>query len=150
MKRLLLIAIAFFTLNAVAQEKKTKSSATLNKELHTKQQHSSPEEMATMKTKKLSQQLDLTSGQQKEVYNLILEYTKVDIESKLKIKKEIASKDKIDMQESKKSYIINREKQMDQMNSKFKSILSDEQYKKYEKISSKSQGQSKKSKVIKN
>jgi protein CpxP len=143
MKRLLLIAIAFFTLNAVAQEKKTKS-ATLNKEQHTKQQHSSPEEMATMKTKKLSQQLDLTSNQQKEVYNLILEYAKGDTESKLKIKEEIASKDKIDMQEAKKSYIINREKQMDQMNSKFKDILNDEQHKKYEKISSKSQGKRKK------
>ena len=149
MKRLLLVAIAFFTLNAVAQEKKTKS-VTLNKEQHTKQQHSTPEEMATMKTKKLSQQLDLTSNQQKKVYNLILEYSKGDTESKLKIKEEIASKDKIDMQEAKKAYIINREKQMDQMNSKFKDILNDEQYKKYEKISSKSQGQSKKSKVIKN
>ena len=144
MKRLLLVAIAFFTLNAVAQEKKTKS-VTLNKEQHTKQQHSTPEEMATMKTKKLSQQLDLTSNQQKEVYNLILEYSKGDTESKLKIKEEIASKDKIDMQEAKKAYIINREKQMDQMNSKFKDILNDEQYKKYEKISSKSQGKRKKS-----
>ena len=143
MKRLLVVAIAFFTLNAVAQEKKTKS-ATLSKEQHTKQQHSSPEEMATMKTKKLSQQLDLTSNQQKEVYNLILEYSKGDTESKLKIKEEIASKDKIDMQEAKKSYIINREKQMDQMNSNFKDILNDEQYKKYEKISSKSQGKRKK------
>ena len=144
MKRLLLVAIAFFTLNAVAQEKKTKS-VTLNKEQHTKQQHSTPEEMATMKTKKLSQQLDLTSNQQKEVYNLILEYSKGDTENKLKIKEEIASKDKIDMQEAKKAYIINREKQMDQMNSKFKDILNDEQYKKYEKISSKSQGKRKKS-----
>ncbi len=144
MKRLLLVAIAFFTLNAVAQEKKTKS-VTLNKEQHTKQQHSTPEEMATMKTKKLSQQLDLTSNQQKKVYNLILEYSKGDTESKLKIKEEIASKDKIDMQEAKKAYIINREKQMDQMNSKFKDILNDEQYKKYEKISSKSQGKRKKS-----
>jgi protein CpxP len=143
MKRLLLIVITIFTLNAVAQEKKT-TSATLKKELHTKQQHSSPEGMATMKTKKLSQQLDLSLDQQKEVYNLILEYSKVDNESKLKIKKEIASKDKIDMQESKKSYIINREKQMNQMNSKFKDILNDEQYKKYEKITSKSQGKRKK------
>tara|TARA_R100001369_G_scaffold90224_1_gene128934 strand:- start:2444 stop:2893 length:450 start_codon:yes stop_codon:yes gene_type:complete len=149
MKILLVIAIAFFTLNAVAQEKKTKS-ATLNKELHTKQQNSSPKEIADMKTEKLSQQLDLTSGQQKKVYNLILEYSKVDIESKLKTKKEMASKDRIDMQESKKSYLINREKQMSQMNSKFKNILSDEQYKKYEKITSKNQGQSKKSKFIKN
>ena len=149
MKKLLVIAIAFFTLNAVAQQKTVKSN-TINKEQRTKQQRNSPEEMARINTKKLTAKLNLSAEQQKKVYNLILESTKDNIKSKSVRKEMISSKKKASKQEFKKARMTNKGDRLDKMNTKFKEILTSEQYEKYNKMNSKNQGQRKKVLVKKN
>jgi len=68
MKKLILIAIAFVTLQAVAQDTK-KEHRNGKKEM---MKALSAEEMATIMTKKLTLALDLTKEQQVEVQELML------------------------------------------------------------------------------
>lgn len=75
MKRILLIAIAFFTLNATAQQQKSQQKQGDRKERPhrmNKFKDFTPEEMAELKTKKMTLDFDLTEAQKKDIYKLNL------------------------------------------------------------------------------
>lgn len=149
MKNLLLIVIAFFSLNALAQQKTIKSNK-VKKELHKKEQHNFTKERASMTTKKLTEKLNLSADQQKKIYSLLLEGNKNDIKSKSASKKLISSKDKASKQEVKKAMIRQKGERLDKMNIKFKEILTPKQYEIYKKMNSKNQGDRKKVSINKN
>jgi hypothetical protein len=122
MKKLILIAIAFVTLQAVAQDTK--------KEI---MQNLSAGEMATIMTKKLTLALDLTKEQQVEVQKLMLVQAtdrkrNIDERAKMKTSKEVKT--------TAKSYnaedINKRLDRKIEAKQKMKSILTAEQYKKWE------------------
>ena len=71
MKKLVLIAIALFSLNGFAQHKASKKERI--KKAEKIRSEMTPEEMAELRTKKMTLHLDLTESQQKEVYNVLLE-----------------------------------------------------------------------------
>lgn len=75
MKKILLIALAIFTINTTAQAQKQKSQKGERLEKSQKMNRYkdfTPEEIAQLQTKKMTLELDLTDAQQKEVYKLLL------------------------------------------------------------------------------
>ena len=75
MKRIFLIAIVFFTLNATAQQQKSQQKQGDRKERPqrmNKFKDFTPEEMAELKTKKMTLDFDLTESQKKDIYTLNL------------------------------------------------------------------------------
>ena len=71
MKKFLLIAIAFISMQSIAQQQGNNrtNSTTSGQRMNTL----TPEEMAELQTKKMTLNLDLNASQQKEVYALHLE-----------------------------------------------------------------------------
>lgn len=144
MKKILLIAITFFTINAIAQEKKTET-ATIRKDLRVEQQNRSPEKIADATTSKLTKQLELTEDQQKKVHALILEHTKQNYKNRDKSKGMVASNKK-----APKTELIERKRvQIDEINNKLKDILTLEQYEKYEIMTHKKQSTRQKASIKK-
>ena len=71
MKKIVVIALALVTLNGMAQEKKQKR---MDRGDRTELRNDmTPNDIADLKTKKLTLDLDLTDKQQKDVHKLILE-----------------------------------------------------------------------------
>jgi len=131
MKNLLLVAIALFTLNATAQNEKIKKSPT-KKERINALKNQSPEDIATVKTEKLTEQLDLTEDQQKKVYAVLVEHTEKGQKNNIRRKEMITSEKKMSRAESKKEVMKQREVEMNAVNSKLKAILNAKQYEIYE------------------
>ncbi|WCO02208.1 hypothetical protein [Psychroserpens ponticola] len=124
MKKLMIIAIALLTLNATAQDKKNRKGF-LN--------DLSAEEAATLKTKKMTLQLDLNDSQQQKVKVLMLEDAKQKegIRAKRKAKKE-SEDSKKPTKEERYAMANNRLDKQIEMKKQMKIILNDEQYKKWE------------------
>lgn len=132
MKKLVIIALALVTLSGFGQQKRERqmdreNSSELRKEM-------TPNDIADLKSKKLTLQLDLTDAQQKEVHQLILEQAKTredlkkDHQAKAGGKKEKPSKEDI---------VIRKNKRLDEqikMKREMKAILTAEQYAKFEKM----------------
>lgn len=129
MKKLVLIAIALMTVQAFAQQKKegTKERAQMMRNL-------SPEDAATMQTKRLTLHLDLNEKQQAEVKEMLLANAKA---RKAKMEEMKAKKEKGELQKpTKEERIKMANARLDQqiaMKTKMKEILNDEQYDKWEK-----------------
>lgn len=124
MKKLIMIAIAFLTLNATAQDRKKKNE--FFKDL-------TAEEVATLKTKKMTLHLDLTESQQTQVKALILEETKHQKKQRVKFEER---KEKENTQKpSKEERLTMMNEQLDrkiEMKKNMKNILNAEQYEKWE------------------
>jgi len=132
MKKLLLIAIALITVNATAQEGKRERQ---NKGEHERVQQFkdfSPEEVATLQTKKMTLHLDLTDAQQKQIQAILLEQAKArksKMEARKKMHEEGGEKP------SKEDRFNRANEQLDSritLKSKMKNILSTEQFEKWE------------------
>ena len=132
MKKLLLIAIALITVNATAQELKRERQ---NKGEHERVQQFkdfSPEEVATLQTKKMTLHLDLTDAQQKQIQAILLEQAKArksKMEARKKMHEEGGEKP------SKEDRFNRANEQLDSriaLKSKMKNILSTEQFEKWE------------------
>jgi hypothetical protein len=132
MKKLLLIAIALITVNATAQERKRERQ---NKGEHERVQQFkdfSPEEVATLQTKKMTLHLDLTDAQQKQIQAIHLEQAKArksKMEARKKMHEEGGEKP------SKEDRFNRANEQLDSriaLKSKMKNILSTEQFEKWE------------------
>jgi hypothetical protein len=132
MKKLLLITIAFFSLNATAQEKKVISK------------HNQVEAQAKIKTKKLTQLLDLSTDQADKVYIVMLQHFKEEQQKKQNIKKMIASKEKTDKAKIKKAYSQQKQEYSEKLNNQLEKILTPEQYKNYVETNLKEQKSKKK------
>ncbi|WP_430467492.1 hypothetical protein [Winogradskyella ouciana] len=122
MKKLVLIAVAFFTLNAIAQEQKVK------------QEKIKTDQSVDNKVKKLVKTLELTPDQQEKVRLVFLDHNKEMQKVKLKIKEALKAENKISKEEAKKTMLKQNDKIMIRTNSKLKEILTEEQYKKYEEM----------------
>ncbi|MFD0989047.1 hypothetical protein ACFQ1R_02980 [Mariniflexile jejuense] len=135
MKRLLIIAIALISIQGIAQERKEGP----NREQRTHRMSDlTPEEAATLQTKKMVLHLDLNESQQKQIYKLNLEnaITRNDMMAAMKAKKESGSMEKPSKEERLKMMNAKLDHQI-ATKTKMKTILSKEQFEKWEKAQEK-------------
>ncbi len=120
----MMIAIALLTLNATAQDKNNRKE--FAKDL-------SAEEIATLKTKKMTLHLDLNESQQAKVKSLALEEAK-QRENQRAMREENKKKETSQKptKEKRLAMVNERLDRQIEMKKKMKSILNDEQYKKWE------------------
>ena len=128
MKKLFLVALALFTLQSYAQEPPRKMERVHNKERKQKLKDMSPEEEATIATKKMTLALDLNEKQQVQVKKVLL--TQLEKRPMRPNKKEeITKEQRLEMVNARLDAQIEIKKQM-------KSILTKEQYDKFDKMQS--------------
>lgn len=133
MKHLLLIAIAFVTIQTNAQDHKKdqqRNHIEMMKKL-------SPEDRASIRTKRMTLELDLNAAQQTQVKKILLQEAtekQQNIESRQNTKK---GERKEVTQEDYVKHINNKLDHKIEMKSKMKKVLTPEQYKKWELASSK-------------
>lgn len=128
MKQLLIIAIAFTTLQTIAQEDKKHKRherTEIMKEL-------TPNERATINTKRMTLELDLNESQKTQVQEIMLKNA-IEQQEKMKARKDKKGDEK--NKPSKEDYVKHVNERLDrqiEMKSKMKAILTAEQYKKWE------------------
>ena len=130
MKKLILIAIAFIGLQATGQQQRKQGLN--NGDRGEKMMNLSPEEMATLQTKKMILALDLNESQQKEIQKINLENAT--------IRKAHMAERKVKREEGAAPSKEERLKMMNamldhkiEMKAKMKTILNEEQFDKWEK-----------------
>jgi protein CpxP len=135
MKNLLMIAIAFLTISATAQERKKDGQKGDSKEHMDMRKDMTPEENAQLQTKKMTLELDLTEKQQVEVEKVLLAEAKT---RKAKMEEFKAKKDKAESEKpSKEDRLKMANERLDyqiEHKKKIKAILNAEQYAKFEKM----------------
>ncbi len=121
MKKVLIICLALMTISLQAQPGENEGK----QHRKGKNMDYTPEQIAELKTKRMVLQLDLTEQQEKKVYDLVLE--------KVKKRKELKDNNK---EKKGESMSFEKKKQMlddrIEMKKAFKSILTEEQYEKWE------------------
>jgi hypothetical protein len=132
MKTLVVIAVALFTINGIAQEKRTNQINQKGRSELMKQM--TPNDIADLKTKRLTLKLDLNDEQQKKVHRLILNKAKAN-ENFRKEHKEanLENKEKF----TKDEFVKIEKRKLDQqikMKREMKALLTPEQYAKFEKM----------------
>ena len=138
MKKVLLIAIALITVNATAQEHKRERQRDNQKERFQHLEDFSPEEIATLQTKKMALQLDLTESQQKEIKAIHLEQAKAR-KTEMEARKKMREENK-EVKPLKEDRFNRANSQLDKQlasKAKMKSILSKEQFEKFERTAAK-------------
>ncbi len=132
MKNIILIAIAFISLQGIAQERKREYRKGDRTERSQALKKLSPDQVATIKTKQMTLHLDLTEAQQKEVYKINLanakeRFAKMEAAKKMKESGEKPTKEnRYNMMNERLDQQIAQKKQL-------KSILTKEQFEKFEK-----------------
>lgn len=133
MKKMLIVIMTLVTLQVTAQEKKKEMRMEAQKERRQMMKDLTPEEMATLQTKKMTLHLDLTEAQQQKIKALNLEEAKLrkaKIEERTEMRKNSESnpftkEDKLKMMNEQLDRQIERKQKM-------KSILNADQYEKWE------------------
>ena len=128
MKQLLVIALAFFTMGLSAQNMEHKRGA--QKERMKKFQEFNPEQLATLKTKRMQLNLDLNQSQFDQLYKLNLE-TAEKRKAKIEARKKNASKEKPSTEERYQMANARLDAQI-ALKQEMKRILTKEQYQKWE------------------
>ena len=130
MKNLMVITIAFLTLSATAQDRRQER----NRHDHAKEimKDMTPDEVATLKTKKLTLKLDLTDKQQRQVESILLEQA-VERQKKREAHQNKEEKEKPTKEEFLKMQNDRLDSQIE-MKRKMKNILTEDQYAKFEKM----------------
>ena len=131
MKKLLVVALALFTLNGMAQEKDQTSHRKDRSELR---KDMTPNDIADLKSKKLTLKLDLTDAQQKKVHAIFLKEAKANETLKQKHK---TSKGEKREKPSKEEFLKMQNARLDQqieIKREMKTILNKEQYAKFEQM----------------
>jgi len=138
MKKILVIAIALTSLQGIAQERQRGQRQEIRKERAQTLRNLSPDQAATLQTKKMTLQLDLSDAQQKEIYKMNLanaknRQAKMDAAKKMRKSGEKLSKEA--------KYELTNERLAQQIanNKKLKSILTQEQFDKLQKASKQKQ-----------
>ena len=133
MKKLILIAIAMIAIQVSAQDTKERPNRERSAKMD-KLQDVTPEEMASLQTKKMTLHLDLNESQQKEIQKINLENA---TERKAKMEARKAQKANGTMTKpSKEEHLKMMNERLDnqiEMKAKMKKILNDEQFAKWEK-----------------
>lgn len=128
MKKLFLVALALITLQGFAQELPQQLERAPKKERKQKMKDLSPEEQATLSTKKMTLALDLNEKQQAQVKEVLLaQFEKRP--TKPQNKEELTKEQRLEMMNARLDAQIEVKKQM-------KSILNEEQFKKFDKMQS--------------
>jgi len=130
MKNLVLTILAIFTLSTNAQEHRQDRKGHDYMKLIMKDL--TPEEMANLKTKKMTLRLDLTEKQQKQVESIMLEQA-TERQQKRESRKEKKESEK----PSKEEFLEMQNQHLDhqiEVKRQMKVILSEEQYAKFEKM----------------
>jgi protein CpxP len=150
MKKLILIVIALVTINVTAQEhRKEHKEQNERGERRAMLKDLTPEEMATLQTKKMTLHLELTSAQQTKILTLNLE------QAKLRKAKMDAHKKRMDNAGSKPSKDERLKMMNDKldhqivMKQKIKGILTAEQFEKWEQSQANHEGRSHQNKKMK-
>lgn len=144
MKKLLIVALALFTLQVNAQEKKDKKE--LRKEKMEHRKNMDPTEMAKLKTKKMTLALDLTQEQQNKVEKINIKNAKLrktGMEKRMALKdvdKKLTPEDKLKMSNERLDHQIATKREM-------KKILTKAQYDKYSEMSQRRQTKGKSGKM---
>ena len=133
MKNLIIVAIALFTLNSVAQEKEVKKTP-VKQSQRISSQNQSPDVRAKIETKKMAKQLELTAEQYDKVHNVMVEHFTERQSMRKEIKEEMATKEKVSKAEMKETLLKNKEEHTAKLNSQLKEILTAEQYEKYQQL----------------
>ncbi|WP_179335745.1 hypothetical protein [Winogradskyella costae] len=131
MKKLLVIAVALFTLNGMAQEKEKRSERKDRSELRMQM---TPNDIADLKSKKLTLKLDLTAAQQKKVHSIFLNEAKANEGLRQKHKSAEGEKRERPSQEEFLKMQNTRLDQQIEVKRDMKTILNAEQYAKFEKM----------------
>lgn len=140
MKNLLMIAVAFMTLTATAQEGKKEAHRGDMKERMEARQSMTPEEMAKLQTKKMTLHLDLTAAQQVEIEKVLLTEA---TERKAKMEDFKAKKEAGAEKPSKEERLKMQNERLDHqiaMKKKMKAILNADQYAKFDEMQAKRNG----------
>ena len=136
MKKLILVALAFVSMQAVAQQKEKKQLKESKKAKMSMRHDMSAEDMATIATKKMTLALDLNEKQQSQIKEIMLEEAshrkqkmakREEMKKELEVKKEKAKADNV-------KEINDRLDRKIEVKKKMKSILTSEQYQKWEKM----------------
>ncbi len=132
MKKLILIALAFIGLQAIAQEQKRQKPN--NQERSQKMMNLSAEDMATLQTKKMTLFLDLNESQQANIQKINLENAtkRKAMMAERKAKKESGEMQKPTQEQRLKMVNAKLDHQI-AMKAKMKNILNEEQYAKWQK-----------------
>jgi hypothetical protein len=131
MKKLCIIAIAFITLQATAQDQKP---ALTKSKVERVKSDMTPEEIAQIQTKKMTLELDLNESQQKQVNAVLLEEARNRAEKKeaySKIKDNAEAKAALTKEDRVKMMNERLDNQI-AMKAKMKNILNADQYAKWE------------------
>ncbi|WP_152487251.1 hypothetical protein [Winogradskyella psychrotolerans] len=131
MRNLLVIAVALFTLNGMAQEKEKRSDRKDRSELRMQM---TPSDIADLKSKKLTLKLDLTDAQQKKIHTIFLSEAKANEGLRQKHKAAEGEKREKPSQEEFLKMQNTRLDQQIEMKREMKTILNAEQYAKFEKM----------------
>ena len=134
MKTIVMIVMTFVTLQVTAQKQKEDHRKRERMERVHKQHDYSPDQMATLKTKKMTLKLDLTETQQKEIHKIILANAK-ERKTKMEAHKKMRAENK-DEKPSKEARFNMMNERLDKqiaLKKQMKSILSKEQFEKFEK-----------------
>ncbi|WP_298898042.1 DUF4890 domain-containing protein [uncultured Psychroserpens sp.] len=145
MKKLILIALAFVSLQAVAQDKQKKELKRERGARAEMMKDMSPEEIATITTKKMTLALDLTEKQQAQVKEVML--TQAETMKAKRNEREEMKKEKGEKKISKEDRVKMMNQRLDDqiaMKKKMKSILTSEQYEKWESLQGKHQKRARK------
>ncbi|MBA6154063.1 hypothetical protein [Gelidibacter maritimus] len=140
MKKLIMILIAVATFQVSAQDQKRD----MKKQRTSSKMNYSPEEMAQLKSKKLTLKLDLDTNQQNEVADLYLKQAQLRQSKKEAYLQGNTKGDRKDFSKAERLKMANaRLDQKIEMKRKMKDILSEEQYKKWGKMNQKRHHKSK-------
>ena len=132
MKKLILIAIAFIGLQATAQQQRKQGPN--NGDRGEKMMNLTPEEMATLQTKRMILALDLNESQQKKIQKINLENATIRKAhmAERKAKREAGTAEKPSKEERLKMMNAMLDHKIE-MKAKMKTILNEEQFDKWEK-----------------
>lgn len=133
MKKIIIILIALATLQVTAQEKKRELKQDGQRERMETIKDLSPDEIATLRTKKMTLHLDLNEAQQNKIQDLFLEEAKM---RKAKMEEHKAMKEssetKTFTKEDKYKMMNDRLDHQIEVKQKIKSILNADQFEKWE------------------
>ena len=135
MKKIILIVIAFATLQATAQPQRRGDHRPGKHGDIERLQDFTPEEFAEIQTKRMTLQLDLTDKQQQQVQGLLIIQHKARKE-KAEVFRKPDKEDKTRERPSKKERLENLNERLDNqiaMKRKMKEILNEDQYERWEK-----------------
>lgn len=130
MKSLILIAICLFTLNGIAQEHEPRE---MRKKMEKIRSEMTAEDIAGLKTKKMTLRLDLTEVQQKKAYDLVL--AEAEQRKTMKAKHKAYKEGKKEL--TKNDFVTTQNERLDRkiaFKAEMKTILTDEQYEKFDKM----------------